>query len=262
MKSSTRKTRVEHFLEAFQSLNPDLLERIWDRIHRASWSADDPASVQIAHDTIMEEMLVNSLRRIEAVPETIQKMAEATSADIDRTYRQQRDRDMTAISSSVAAASSAVLQSELPKWERSYHWRTAARLFSSTALACVIALAVGYIVGREDTAGLSDEYAALAHQADAATWIRLQTLNFNLDNLISTHCRPGQPGHILTTTGQKACDLPLWIEALPAPRPVTTWARAADQVTSVSARMPFGFTLGIGILIGIAICLLRQRFID
>jgi hypothetical protein len=255
------KTRLEHFLEAYQPLGLELQQRIWDRVHRAGWSADDPMSLQIAHETIMEDQLASFVGKLATLPLQLDKAVQQALDKVAAVRARETTADRQAIAIQVAQEATAALQAALPRFEKSVFWRAAQRLFLTLAIIGLLCGAGGYIWGRHDTSQLESAFAGIAERADAKTWIRLLELNANLDWTLAKACAVGGSGEFVTAEGRRACAVPLWLETPIAapPGPLTVLDLAADHFASLSARLPFLVTLAIGALFGTALVPLLHR---
>lgn len=251
MKQPQRKTRLDDFLEAYQPLDKALLARIGKRVNGAGLSPDDPNSLQIAHETIIEARLRQHARALYDLPKNIELAVKLALQTAEITDQRNRAAHREEFSQQIAGTVSDVLEAEIPRWERSLHLRMVARLGLTAVLICTIGMTAGYMIGRYDTARLNERYAEMAAQPDAGTWLHLQSVNGNLDEVLSNNCRPGQAQHIKTQDGQEACAVPLWLDAPEAPRPITTIQKAHSQFVSLRARLPFTIILLLGISVGI-----------
>jgi hypothetical protein len=256
--STLPRTRLDHFLDGHRPL-PEALERhVWDRVHRARCSPDDPASVQIAVETLLELRAAAITARMDAVPGEIAEAVRAVLREVGTAHRHEVVAERAAIAERVAREAREVLGHSMPKLERQFHWRVAHRLLLTAALIGLLAAGGGYILGRHETAALGRDYAALAARPDAATWLRLQQVNGNLDVTISGDCTPGGRNRIETAWGRRACAVPLWLEG-PVPRAPTAMETVGDHLASLRARLPFGAILGLGMLLGLVLAPLARR---
>lgn len=248
-----RKSRLDHFLEAYRPIDQDVERRLWDRVHRAGWSQDDPVSLQIAFQAIEEARMAAIAARMDALPDQMAEAARVTLNQIEKARARTTAAEREAIAAHVAQEAGDVLRASMPRLERQFQWRVATRLIATAALIALVASGAGYILGRHDTAALDSRYADLAEQPDAETWQTLQEVNPNLDEVISDQCRPGQQDHIATASGRKACAVPLWLEGDVVRLPTGFVGRTREHLTSLQARLPFGAVLTIGVLLGISI---------
>jgi len=261
MAGVVRKTRLEHFLEAYQPLGLELQQRIWDRVHRAGWSAEDPMSLQIAHDAIMESRLASFGAKMDTLPARLDTAVQQAQEKVAAARTRAAAADRRAIATQVAQEATTALQAALPRFEKSVHRRAAQRLLVTLAIIGLLSGAGGYIWGRHDTRQLESKFAGLAERPDGKTWIRLLELNGNLDWILAKACTVGGSGDFVTADGRRACAVPLWLEdpiAAP-PGPLTVLDLATNHFVSLSVRLPFLVTLVIGALLGAAVLPLLHR---
>ncbi len=234
-----KRSRLEHFLEAYGPLDAKIEKLIYDRVHRANAGTEDPLSMQIAHDTILEFRMRTLLRDIKRTPVELSeamaaciKSMQAAQARVDAQYARK-------IADHIAEETKRSLESSLPRLEqqlmagaRSRNWR--ARILMVAACLTLFGLsgASGFIMGRVAIGDKASEYAALATEPDAATWHRLQRANDSLDLLIVRNCGPGRVGHLEGVNGRKACLVPLWLEEAAIPRPISHFARGRKVIAS------------------------------
>ena len=256
-----RTTRLEHFLEAYQPLGPELQLRIWDRVDRAGWSPDDPMSLQIAHDAIMESRLASFGAKMDTLPAWLDTAVQQAQEKVAAARTREAAADRRAIATQVAQEATTALQAALPRFEKSVHRRAAQRLVVTLAIIGLLGGTFGYIWGRHDTRTLEGAFAGLAERPDGKTWIHLVELNANLDWILAKACAAGGSGAFVTAEGRRACAVPLWLETPIAapPGPLTVLDIATDHFASLSARLPFLVTLAIGALFGAAVLPLLQR---
>lgn len=255
MAPAMNTTRLAHLLEGYRPLEQDLEDTIWDRIHRAGWSPDDPMSLQIAHDTVQERRLASFADKMATLPAQIETAVQTALVTVEASHASAVLADRHVIAAQVARVATNALQVALPRFEKSVHRRTAQRLLLSLAILSIVVGVTGYIWGRHDTRQFEEKFVELAVRADAKTWIRLLELNGNLQWTLSEACAPAGSGFFLAADGRPACYVPLWLDApdMPAPGPLTVVESATDHLASVGSRSPFFVILGFGVLLGAAL---------
>ena len=80
----------------------------------------------------------------------------------------------------------------------------------------VIALAMGYGLGRADGAAIDRRWQALSLRADAANWLDLISANGDLAKTLRENCGSGAKT-AYSVQGTRACTVPLWLEGAPGP---------------------------------------------
>lgn len=256
-----RKTRLEYFLEGYAPLEEEVESKILDRVYRASMSLDDPMSLQIAHDTILENRMVSFGGKMAALPGQLDKGVQFALDKVEASRVRATKADRQAIAEQVAREATAALQAALPRFETTLHRRTAQRLVLTLALLSLVAGTGGYIWGRHDTAQLATQFAAFSTRADAKTWVSLLALNGNLDASMSKACIPSGSGFFMTPEGRRACHVPLWLDApgMPTPGPLTVTDFVTDYLRSMWSRSPSFALLGIGLFLGAALPSLLRK---
>lgn len=249
------KTRLDYFLEGYAPLENEVKFKILDRVYRASLSLDDPMSLQIAHDTILENRMASFGGKIAALPGQLDKGVQSALDKVEASRVRAAKADRQAIAEQVAREATGALQAALPRFETALHRRTAQRLLMSLVLLSVVVGLAGYIWGRHDTRQLEEKFAELAVRADAKTWIRLLDLNSNLEWTLSEACAAGGSGFFLAADGRPACYVPLWLDApdMPTRGPSTVMESATDYLASFGSRSSFFVILGFGVLLGAAL---------
>lgn len=246
MKNSILHSRLEHFLKAYEPIEDNVMQLIYERLNRAGWSRDDPASLQIAHDTIIQVGMASYAEIMHRMPQRMEN-AICLAMKIARQDSQwQRDQNAYAIAEHIAGAVEGALLKEIPKWEYKFLWRVIQHVVLVISLISLTAFAGGYILGRTNTAGLAERHAQFATEPDASTWLNLHAFNTNLDEILSLNCRPGQKGYIATASGKDACVISLWTEDIQASSTNTVQA----YLFSWWIQLPVWATFSIGVLIG------------
>lgn len=248
-------TRLGHYLEGYRPLEKEVEASIWDRVHRANLSAEDPMSLQIAHDTIQENRLKSFSSKMEGLPEKLDKGVQSALDKVEASRASAAKADRQAMVEHVAREATATLQAALPRFERTLHRRTAQRLVLTLALISLFAGTGGYIWGRHDTSQLATQFSAFATRADAKTWVSLLLLNGNLDVNLSGSCTPGGPGFFQSQEGRDACAVPLWLDApdMPTPGPLTVKDFATDHLASLRTQASAFALVLVGLLLGAAL---------
>ena len=261
MAFSVNKTRLEYFLEGYAPLENEVKSKILDRVYRASLSLDDPMSLQIAHDTILENRMASFGGKIAALPGQLDKGVQSALDKVEASRVRAAKVDRQAIAEQVAREATGALQAALPRFERTLHSRTVLRLVLTLALLSLVAGLAGYIWGRHDTRQLEEKFAELAVRADAKTWIRMLELNGNLEWTLSEACDAGDTRFFWAADGRPACNVPLWLDApdMPTRGPLTVVDSATDHLVSFGSRSPFFVILGFGVLLGAALRSLPQH---
>jgi hypothetical protein len=158
MAFAVSKTRLEYFLEGYAPLEKEVEAKILDRVYRASLSLDEPMSLQIAHDTILENRMASFGGKMAALPGQLDKGVQSALDKIEASRVRASKADREAIADQVAREAIGALQAALPRFETTLHRRTAQRLLLSLVLLSTVVGLVGYIWGRHDTRLLSDNH--------------------------------------------------------------------------------------------------------
>ena len=259
MGTTAKTSRLDHFLEAYQPLGEEVQARIWDRVHRAGWSANDPLSLQIAHETIMESRLVSHVGKMAALPGQLEAAVQSALDQGHATRARASMAERQAIAAQIAQEAATGLQATLPRLETLLLRRAALRLGLTFVLLSLMAGLAGYLWGRHDTGAFERQFAAYAERADAKTWISVLELNGNLDVNMAQACTDGGPGLFLAGDGRRACSVPLWLEAGPRPESGTVLDFASAHLASLRSHASALVILLIGGLFGAAARPLLRR---
>ena len=261
MTDAPKMTRLAFYLEACPDYSEETEKLIWDRVQRAGAGPDDPLSIQIAHDTIMDARMRTYLWKAARLPGQIAtamkdsvSSIEVSQAQMQVDYAKRIANQISSETRDCLAKSMPMLETQLAKGARSrlrhgQMWRAFGIL-----LAVVFIGYAGYVMGRVETSDLASEFAELARRPDARVWQNLQRLNMEMDLFIAEFCVPGQPNYFHHSDGRAACDFSLFLEGTSAPAPVGYIERAGDFLASAWAKTSyealaflglFGAALGI-----------------
>ncbi|MEP1315008.1 MAG: hypothetical protein ABJL57_00590 [Hyphomonas sp.] len=248
MTGPAKKNRIEHFIAAYEPLDGKTESLIWDRVHRGGWGLDDPASIQIAHDTIMEARMTTHLALVAQLPDQIAKATIDSVSSIQAFQAREKSSYAKRIAHHIASETRDGLVKIIPMLETEL--ATGARLrlrrwqlWRAFGMLLTIAF-VGYgsyVMGRTETSGNASEFAELATRTDAPAWLELLRANRHIDLLIAEFCVPGQPNYFHHTDGRAACNFSLFLEETSPPASVgylklagdflvSTWANASNEV--------------------------------
>lgn len=273
MTERRKTTRLDHFLTGYEPLDPELAAQIRDRIHRAGWHPDDPASLQIAHDTVMESCMQGNYAKfgmlLYYMAKELQKFPALVTDDMTRAMKKVLEH--SASDHAVHNKSNATLivrnvhqavKDSLFEYERQRVWKLIPR-HSLVILAVVILIAgSGYLAGRSTTSELQSAYAAQhALNPDAESWLKLQTLNPQISTAIETLCKPGQRGYIKTESGRPACALSFWTEGPEHVRGTGLVARTQEYFYWARATWGLEVALLAGAALGCMLSALKQKAI-
>ena len=255
-------SRLAHFLKGYPDTTPELESVIYDRMHRAGLSPNDPTSWLIAHNTITETKMLEHGKQIDSLPPRIAKKLMDSFDQVENKHVQALAAEKSAIAKRVADEAGAALREGMPRLVRQFHWRVALHLIATFMVATVLATGVGYVSGRAETSTLAAQQAALAARPDASTWIRLQTANGNIDDIIVKHCLRGQQHFVETGTERGACNVPLNLDGQAVPAPAGIAGQVEEQLVSTRAKMSFVAILFLGGLIGVGFLYLGRFIYD
>lgn len=258
MTEAPKTTRVAHFIAAYDPLDEKTQKLIWDRVHRGGWGPDDPMSLQIAHDTIMEARMEANLAAATRLPDRITKATDASISAVQKSQAQERTAYARNIAHQIAKETRSSLVESMPRLEAQLARRARSRraltwalgVFSILLVAAFIGLS-GFVMGRVTTADLDLQFAEQATRPDADTWLDLLRENGNLDDLIADHCGPGRAGHISDPSGRAACRLPLWLDDIEAPVSRGVFARAKGFLVSAWAKLSYEGLAIIALVLGV-----------
>lgn len=219
MPGPEKNSRVAIFLATHGPLNERTEALIWHRVHLAGWGVDDPASVQIAHDTLFEARMRGLLAEIKQAPFELKKSMATSIKALQAAQMKGEANYAWRIADRIADETRNSLAKSLPKLEaqlkagaRGANCRVVLGLCAGVLIFSAVIAAGGFVMGRAVIHDLQAQYQDLAGRPDAASWQALQRANGDLDDLIADKCASGQAGHINDATGRRACFLPLWLE--------------------------------------------------
>jgi hypothetical protein len=253
---------LEHFLEGYPNITPELRKIIWDRVHRAQMSGDDPACWEIAHATIIEAMMLEHAEHLNTLPHKIAKKLADSFDTMQDKYARSLAAEKSAIAQRVADEAGVALREGMPRLAREFHWRVAANLFVTFMVAAIVIAGISYASGRAETGTLAAQQAELAARPDASTWIRLQAVNGNIDDIIAKNCRFGQELYVPNGTLRGACNVPLNLGGQTVPGPAGLVGQVEEQMVSTRAKMSFNAILLLGMIMGIVLLYLGRRIYD
>lgn len=259
MTEAPKKTRLEYFIAAYDPLDEKTKSLIWERVHRGRWGPDDPMSLQIAHDTIMEARMEANLAAATRLPDRIAKATDASISAVQKSQAQERTAYARNIAHQIAEETRSSLVESMPRLEAQLARRARSRralawtlgVFSILLAVAFIGLS-GFVMGRMTTADLDLQFAEQATRPDADTWLDLLRKNRGLEILIAENCSPNRAGHIDTTSGRWSCDLPLWLNGPEAPAPIGAFARAKGFIVSAWAKLSYEWLAIIALVLGVS----------
>lgn len=253
MTQQNETSLLEHFLEGYPDITPELRKIIWERVHRAQMSGNDPACWQIAHVAIMEAMMLEHVKQLHNLPPQIAKKLKDSFGQVQDKHAQVLTAETSVIAKRVADETGAAVREAMPRLVRQFHWRVAAHLFVTFLVAAVLIAGVAHMSGRSVTNSIAAEQAEFAPRPDAETWNKLQRVNGNIDEIIAKNCRFGQENYVPNGTLRGACNIPLNLDGPTIPAPVGLAGQVQEQLITTRAKMSFGAILLLGMIIGLGV---------
>lgn len=262
MTEQENTSRLAHFLKGYQQITPKLETVIYDRVHRAGFSPDEPMSMVLAHHTIIEANMLEHVEQLNKLPPRIAKKLQESFDQVQDKHVQALAAEKSVIAKRVAEETGAAVREEMPRLVRQFHWRVAAHLMVTFLVAAVLIAGVAHVSGRSVTSSIAAEQAEFAPRPDAATWNRLQRVNPNIDNTIAKNCRLGQEHYVPNGTLRGACNIPLNLDGQTVPAPVGLAGQVQEQLITTRAKMSFEAILLLGMIIGIGLLYIGRVIYD
>lgn len=255
MTGSAKKTRVEHFIADYEPLDEETEKLIWERVHKAGWGSDDPASLQIAHDTIMEVRMTAYLAQFDRLPDQMAKAMKSSISLIQAHQAREQTDYARKIAHHIANETRDSLATRMQELEALLAKGARARLRLGLLcrtfwiLVAVVSIGYGgYVMGRIETSDLASEFAELAKRPDARVWQNLQRLNMDMDLFIAEFCVPGQLKYFHHSDGRAACDVSLFLEETTTPTSVGYLEHAKGFLASTWEKVSYEALAILGIL--------------
>lgn len=257
---------LDLFLGAYKLTNEEQ-DIIRERVHKGGMSPDDPFAIQVALDTITE-IRNNALQAsLKALPTQVERSLDAMSAGISKKVStdidQRNGRFMDELRHRVGLDTENALRASIAKAD----FRVFQRAAIYVALACLLSAAVtgsfGYAIGRQDVRIFEHDFAQVAVQPDAQTWLEIIENNPDLDTTLLEYCYNNGPNNLPQSGGGEACNVPLWIDGGTAPKQggIASYIAALPSWVppKFSAWMIALFGFAVGVLVTMAITSLRWR---
>lgn len=224
------KSRFENAADVL-GLDVETRDKAWRRIADLGMTPDDPTVIYLAVAGVLEKAATEIPRAIASVPARVEEAAKRAVGSV---------AEAAMIAARASVADSAELVVEGAKADiRAAAVRTlnaaAARetaktsflTIATTLMIAVVALGIGYGLGRADGAAIDRRWQALSLRPDASSWLDLISANGDLAKTLRESCGAGaKPAY--TVQGTRACSVPLWLEGAPGP------VAGADEVGLVT----------------------------
>lgn len=256
--SSPEGSWMAHYLEGHGGLDQQVKKIIWDRLHRAHMTADDPAGMIIAENAVRQAALERHEKSLDTFLKRLDQATTATAIQTIGIIASARDADRKEIVQATAAEVRRALQSSIPSLEKEVLRGAVLRLIRCIILIALFGGGIGYVVGRHDTHGLTVASSELAKRPDAKTWISLQQNNPNLDTTIARECGPGHEGYAADKAGIEFCFIPLRLETS-APLRTGLIGTVLNDLESMRARLPVWALILSGMALGVICVPLIKR---
>lgn len=217
MTPTPKPSRLDRYLDTYPGLPAQLRKTIWDRMDGANCSADDPISLQVASDVILQYRLQKHSDLVKGIPAKVNEASKSIEDKLVACNERHLTDARKLVAQDVRCAVEGTLDASFPKLER-LHVVRAARVLCSAGLAiAVLAVGAGFFLGHRYAVQHGGEYAALAQEPDAATWRKLQRINGDIDRTLAEHCREGSANYRRSASGLERCGIWLTIEQATEP---------------------------------------------
>lgn len=202
---------------------------------------------------------------VEALPASIKKEGMGIIKEMGITVSKALDEKLAAVPAQVRKDLSAVMERSLGDLvknvnvavskEADQRFREADRNYDLKrtaigvvgALALVVALSIGYVVGRDAVTADALKWQSVVNLEDGGKWLGLARLN-DLDKVLAQSCGPND-GRVIS--GAKQCDLTMFVSQPVATSKGTDYVRLsfAEQANKLGWA-GYVLALGVGVIVG------------
>lgn len=242
------KSVFDRFAAALD-VTPEEKERAWNVMSKAGLPRDDMTAlyfVLLAKFDGLTAGVTNDIRdagkrNVVEVRKAVRAATEEAAHALPETMRKQFAGHMSSIATSLTDTTSAAIDREARRRDRTYMGGFAL----AVALLVVVASAGTYQMGRNAVSADAAQWGALVNLPDGERWVNLARLNPNIDRVLAQGCTVGE-GRIVS--GARICDLPL---AVTAPIATSEGANAVRlSIAEWANRLGVWGLLGVGALLG------------
>lgn len=212
-----KPSRLDRYLDTYPELPTQVRRTIWKRMDAAQCSADDPISLPIAQDVILQYRLQKHSNLVEGMPAKVNEAAKIIEGKLVACNERHLTDARKQVKQDVQRAVERTLNARFPELERLHVVRAARVLCSAGVAIAVLAVGAGFFLGHRYAVQRGGEYAALAQEPDAATWRKLQRINDDIDRTLADACREGERTYLRLASGLERCSIVLTIEQASEP---------------------------------------------
>lgn len=197
-------------------LDPTVRDLTWRRMMDLGLTPDDPVLIYLAVTGLLEKAARTIPEAIDAVPERVEQAAKRAVGPVAQAASARVEAAHATLAETTGQAVAASASEHFRRMERT-------RVRTAVIVAVVAVLiggtlcgGAGYWLGRRDTTGMGEKWAALSQRPDSQAWLDLVAANSDLRGLMNRFCAPWQL-QTDTTVNRKYCAIPLWTEFTSAP---------------------------------------------
>ena len=209
------KLNFDKAAEVF-GLDRALRDQTWRRMMDLGVNPDDPLWVYLAVTGLLEKAARTIPEAIDAVPERVEQAAKRAVGPVAQAASARVEAAHATLAETTGQAVAASASEHFRRMERT-RVRTAVIIATVAVLiGGVLCGGAGYWLGRRDTTGMGEKWAALSQRPDSQAWLSLVEANSDLRGLMNRFCAPWQL-QTDTTVNRRYCAIPLWTEFTSAP---------------------------------------------
>jgi hypothetical protein len=239
-------------------------DKAWRRMQDAGVTPDDPINFVVVAGVALEsqtdelrgeaELIVTS---IQSAPAVIHEAAKRAVGLVAKAAAAKAGADLSAMATQIAGevgdkiaaeAADSILRIEKAQ-TKGLRLKVGAGLAAAFVLCALVFFGMGAGYGGRRAVQFDASWQSLGTRGDAGTWAALMAVNPDVAASLRGSCASGMSG-LITQGGSRACRLPLWLDAPPAPASTSSLSAAWVAVDWLGQYSPLAL-LGIGLLGGL-----------
>lgn len=223
-----RKAKFDRWCDHFK-IEGERRDRLWRLMLETGMTPDDEATYFLAASGVLEKVADIVTASNDALPDKMNAVGKRLVAQVGEAATAQASANLNRMSSEAASSMFETVKEAIAETVASQRVKLGLGIIGAFVGVAVVAGTVGWSAGSRNVAGVATEWAATVSRNDSQRWLSLLAANPDIEASIRNYCGTGSP-RARVFNGARACEVPLWLDAAPAPAATGTVAAVSSTV--------------------------------
>lgn len=244
-----RKAKFDRWCDYFKIEGAER-DRMWAMMLELGMTPDDEMTFYLLASGVLQSVSNIITASNEALPAKMKAVGRELVADVSKAATVQATSSLNRMTSEAASSMFETVKAAIAETVASQRVKLGLGIIGAFVAVAVVAGTVGWSAGSRNVSGVATEWAGTVARNDSRTWLGLMAANPDIDASIRNYCGTGSP-RARVFNGARACEVPVWLDAAPAPAATGTVAAVSSTVLDWLYGWGPLWLLGGGLLAGL-----------